>query len=158
MSKRIFSVLVTLAAVAVLGAACSKKTATPTENTSGTVNTDLNTSTVPANSSTTGDFSTSTNSSDSTNTNTGTVAAVPTMVSIIDMSFSPSSLSVKKGTTVEWTNNDVTTHTVTGTKGGLSNHGIAPGSTYSYTFDTVGTFPYHCEIHSSMTGAVTVTN
>lgn len=75
-------------------------------------------------------------------------------VSIENMAFSPDSLTVKKGTTVKWTNNDSTTHTVTGDS--FDSGDLAPGKTFEHTFDKTGTFSYHCSIHSSMTGDVTV--
>ncbi len=34
---------------------------------------------------------------------------------------------------------------------------IGKGQTYSYTYDTAGTFPFYCAIHPSMTGVVRVT-
>jgi plastocyanin len=33
---------------------------------------------------------------------------------------------------------------------------VAPGGTFSMTFPTAGTFPYHCGIHPNMVGTVTV--
>lgn len=76
---------------------------------------------------------------------------------IQNFAFSPSSITVKKGDTVTWTNNDSTDHTVTGNNGGPASATIGAGGTYSFKFDSVGTFPYHCSIHSSMTGTVIVT-
>jgi plastocyanin len=75
------------------------------------------------------------------------------------MAFSPNSITVKKGTTVTWTNNDSTTHTVQETDGksGPKSDNIAPGGTYTFTFVAAGSFAYHCSIHPSMTGTVTVT-
>ena len=35
---------------------------------------------------------------------------------------------------------------------------LAPGASYNFTFNTVGTFQYRCTIHPTMTGTVTVTN
>lgn len=80
-------------------------------------------------------------------------------VSIADMSFKPAEISVKKGTKVTWTNNDGIAHTVTETDGktGPSSPEMAPGSSYSFTYDEAGTFSYHCSIHPDMTGTVTVT-
>jgi plastocyanin len=77
-------------------------------------------------------------------------------VSISNMMFQPSSISVQHGTTVTWTNNDSVPHTVTGNNGGPSSAVLQPGQTYSYTFNQTGTFPYHCSIHPYMTGTVTV--
>jgi plastocyanin len=33
---------------------------------------------------------------------------------------------------------------------------LAPSATYQHTFATAGTFAYHCAIHTTMTGSVTV--
>jgi plastocyanin len=48
-------------------------------------------------------------------------------------------------------------HTVTGDNGGPSSQPLATGQSYSFTFNTAGTFAYHCSIHPSMTGMVIVT-
>ncbi len=94
--------------------------------------------------------------------NTGSqahAAATHAQVTIQNFAFSPSSISVQKGSTVTWTNRDNTAHTVTGnTSGGPASGHIQPGKSYSFTFNSAGTFPYHCAIHPEMTGKVTVTN
>jgi plastocyanin len=77
-------------------------------------------------------------------------------VSIANMSFSPASLTVYVGTTVTWTNNDAMAHTVTSDGSSFDSGNIAPGGKYSRTFSTAGSFPYHCTIHPTMTGTVTV--
>lgn len=80
-------------------------------------------------------------------------------VAIQNFAFSPTAITVKKGTTVTWTNKDSTAHTVTETDGqnGPKSGDLAQGATYTFTFNTAGTFHYHCAIHSEMTGTVTVT-
>lgn len=79
-------------------------------------------------------------------------------ISIAGMAFSPSTFTTRKGTVVTWKNNDNVTHTATA-NGGLFNTGnIAAGASASYTADSVGTFPYHCEIHPGMTATLVVTN
>jgi plastocyanin len=79
-------------------------------------------------------------------------------VSIENMAFTPATLSVKKGTTVTWTNNDSVEHTVTADNGvGPNSQSLENGKSYSFKFDQVGTFKYHCSIHSSMQGSVEVT-
>jgi plastocyanin len=74
--------------------------------------------------------------------------------------FAKASLDVAKGTTVTWTNKDGTTHTVSSgtppTKDGKFDGQVAPGGTFSVTFNDVGTFKYFCAIHNSMTGTITV--
>ena len=79
-------------------------------------------------------------------------------VSIANFAFSVSSLSVKSGTTVTWTNNDQTTHTVTADDGSFDSGNIAPGGKFTHTFNAAGTIAYHCSIHSSMTAKVVVGN
>lgn len=76
-------------------------------------------------------------------------------VSIKGMSYSSASITVKAGTTVKWTNNDNTTHTVTANDNSFDSGDIAAYGTYSHTFNTAGTFSYHCKYHT-MSGTVTV--
>ncbi len=79
-------------------------------------------------------------------------------VSISGFAFNSAALTVAKGATVKWTNNDATAHTVTSDTGTELNSGsIAPGATFSHTFSAAGSFSYHCNIHPSMTAAITVT-
>jgi plastocyanin len=81
------------------------------------------------------------------------VNSVP--VTINNFSFSPADLTVTKGTTVVWTNQDTPPHTIT--SAGLFDSGnISTGGTFSYTFKEAGTFNYNCTIHPSMKGSVTV--
>ncbi|MBI3572843.1 MAG: cupredoxin domain-containing protein [Candidatus Kerfeldbacteria bacterium] len=95
-------------------------------------------------------------SSTSTSTTTKT-SGTGNAVTMSNLTFSPSSLTVKKGTAVTWTNNDSVAHTVTGDNGGPASGQLGNGKTYSFTFDTVGTVAYHCSNHPSMTASVTVT-
>jgi plastocyanin len=83
-------------------------------------------------------------------------ATAATAVTIMNFAFSPASISVPVGSTVTWTNQDSTAHTVTADDGSFDSGSLAPGATFSQAFDTPGTFAYHCNIHSSMHGTVTV--
>jgi len=79
-------------------------------------------------------------------------------VTIANFSFSPANITVKKGTTVTWTNNDSVSHTVTADSGnGPDSELLSNGQSYSFTFNDVGTFSYHCTPHPDMHGKVTVT-
>lgn len=78
-------------------------------------------------------------------------------VTIQNFAFSPAALTVKVGTEVTWTNQDSTAHTVTFDTGGATSDNLAQSATYKQTFSTAGTLTYHCKIHSTMTGTVTVT-
>jgi plastocyanin len=73
-----------------------------------------------------------------------------------DLSFDPPETSVSTGSTVSWTNEDSTEHTVTSDEGLFDAGPISPGDTFENTFDTSGEFGYHCEIHPFMTGVVIV--
>ncbi len=72
--------------------------------------------------------------------------------------FNPASIEIEKGTKVEWHNGDLAPHTVTSDpKGTIFDSGIIlPTFHYSHTFDTPGTYPYHCTIHEGMKGTVIV--
>jgi plastocyanin len=83
-------------------------------------------------------------------------AAAGNTVSIASFSFQPAELTVAVGTTVTWTNNDSASHTVTADDGSFKSGTLGNGATFSQTFATPGTFAYHCAIHSSMKGTITV--
>jgi plastocyanin len=97
-------------------------------------------------------------------TTTGAGAAAPAgtaAVTIKDFTFTPMSLTVKVGTTVTWTNDDLTPHDVQFETGGIptSPHLSAGGGqrSWSHTFTTAGTYAYVCGIHTYMTGTIKVT-
>jgi hypothetical protein len=68
-------------------------------------------------------------------------------------------LVISAGTVVTWTNNDTMPHTATSDTGAFDSSTLAPGQSFSFTFATAGTFPYHCTIHGaqSMSGVIQVT-
>jgi plastocyanin len=76
---------------------------------------------------------------------------------IVDFAFQPTALTVAKGAAVTWTNSGSVGHTVTADDASFTSDTIAAGTTFSHTFDTAGTFAYHCSIHSQMKATVTVT-
>jgi plastocyanin len=77
-------------------------------------------------------------------------------VSIVDFAFEPADLTVAVGDTVTWTNTGAATHTVKWQDGEPESERLESGETYERTFDTAGSFPYVCGIHSQMTGTITV--
>ncbi len=78
-------------------------------------------------------------------------------VIIKNFSFQPSTLTVSAGTTVAWENQDSTSHTVSSDAKGLFDSGaLAPGDEFSFTFNTPGSYGYHCNIHPSMKGTIVV--
>jgi hypothetical protein len=64
---------------------------------------------------------------------------------------------IKAGTTVTWSNQDDTQHTTTSAASTpIWDSGILrPGQSFSFTFNTPGTYPYICNVHP-MTGTVVV--
>lgn len=102
--------------------------------------------------------SSNSDSDSSTNPSNQDQAVATTSVTIADMSFSPATITVQKGSTVTWTNQDSTPHTVTGDdSGNMDSDSLSQGDTYKFTFNETGTFTYHCNFHSDMTGKVIVT-
>ncbi|MCL5407224.1 MAG: cupredoxin family copper-binding protein [Patescibacteria group bacterium] len=75
-------------------------------------------------------------------------------ISIKNFSFNPSELTVTKGTEVTFINNDSTTHTVTFAD--FKSSDLKPGDNFKHTFDTTGTFDFHCSIHPQMKGKIIV--
>ncbi|MGD1835618.1 MAG: cupredoxin domain-containing protein [Nitrososphaeraceae archaeon] len=77
-----------------------------------------------------------------------------------DEFYSPDNIEVIIGTTVIWTNNDNTIHTVTsgspveGFTGVFDSGIMAPLQTFSYTFNNEGEFEYFCTLHPFMIGNV----
>jgi len=142
MDKRLLVVIVVIVLLAVAGGGYvlvkNQQSSSSNTDTMSTMNTQTN------------------NSSNSS----GNESAVATdKVTIANFAFSPANITVKKGTTVTWTNSDSTAHTVTESDGkaGPDSSALDPGSTYTFTFKDAGTFQYHCSIHPSMTGTVVVT-
>ena len=79
--------------------------------------------------------------------------------------YSPPTIKVAVGDKVTWSNKDTVFHTVTSGKsdgskatpdGKFNSGNIEAGDEFSFTFDTAGEYPYHCEPHPWMRGPVIV--
>jgi plastocyanin len=79
-------------------------------------------------------------------------------VKIVNFSYDPANLSITSGLTVTWINEDSVPHTVTSDDGVWDSGAIAPGGTFSHTFEQAGTYAYHCTIHPNMKATVEVTS
>jgi len=90
----------------------------------------------------------------------GSSPSATNTVTIQNFAFSPSNITVKKGTTVTWTNQDSIAHTVTESDGstGPNSGNLENGESYSFIYNQTGTFTYHCAIHPDMVGTVKVTD
>jgi plastocyanin len=60
------------------------------------------------------------------------------------------------GTTVTWTNHDVEPHTVTSKDRVFASAGLETNDTFTFRFDTPGTYAYFCALHPFMTGQIVV--
>jgi plastocyanin len=61
------------------------------------------------------------------------------------------------GATVTTSNDETAvSHTWSSDSGAWDSGTLAPGANYMFTFNSPGTFTYHCNIHASMTGSVVV--
>ena len=82
-----------------------------------------------------------------------------TLVFIRDYAFHPATVRVKRGSRITWVNCESTSglsHTSTADAGAWRSPLIAPAAAFTGTLDAIGTFTYHCEPHSFMTGTVIV--
>ncbi len=77
-------------------------------------------------------------------------------VTIKNFAFDPATLTISKGTTVTWTNEDSVPHQIVSDSNAFSSSPLGKGQTYSFTFSEIGTFSYHCAIHPSMKGTIAV--
>jgi plastocyanin len=94
---------------------------------------------------------------------TATATAAGAVVITIDgiaggMSFSPALAEGTASQKVRWHNADSITHRVVDNGGAFDTGNIAPGTSSNDQTVAPGTHPYHCSIHPSMTGTLTVSN
>src|SRR5215216_4559979 len=77
-------------------------------------------------------------------------------VAISAFLFEPAAMTVNAGEAVTWLNTDGVPHTSTATADHLWGGVMYAGQTFSYMFDSPGTYFYSCEIHPAMVGEVIV--
>ena len=78
-------------------------------------------------------------------------------VSIANFAFAPATVTVKRGTTVSWSNDDGSPHAVAFKDGSAGAKNLLPNDSFDRTFDTAGNFDYFCAFHPYMTAKVVVT-
>lgn len=145
-------VLAVVLGVVLLAAACNNNSPVPTDNTAqpetqAPVNNDTN-----------------------TGAEVDVDVVVPPTPAVVKISmtakgFEPSKVSVKKGTTVTFVNNDSISHWPASAPHPThtiypqldSKTGIAAGASWSFTFDKVGEWKFHDHLTPTMFGSVTVT-
>jgi amicyanin len=79
-----------------------------------------------------------------------------TRMNMQNFAYQYTTMRVRVGTTVTWTNQDSAPHSVT-FKNGMKDSGLLyQGQSFSYTFNTLGTYQYYCTVHPYMVATVTV--
>lgn len=129
----IFSVIAAVVATAVFVTGCTSSTPTTTPTANATASTGTTTA------------------------KTGQASSTAVSVNIENFAYQPAELTVKKGTTVKWTNSDSVMHTVTSTDGRFPSSGdMGKDATHQAQFSEIGTYEYYCIPHPYMTGKVVV--
>lgn len=79
-----------------------------------------------------------------------------THINMQNFAYQYTNIQVRAGTTVTWTNQDSAPHSIT-FKNGMKDSGLlSQGQSFSYTFNTPGTYQYYCTVHPYMVATVTV--
>lgn len=83
-------------------------------------------------------------------------STVTKTVSITATGFVPTSRTIATTDSIKWTNNDTKAHQVVANNGSFVSPTIAPGKSYTHTFNTAGTYRYHDALHPGLTGKIVV--
>jgi plastocyanin len=87
---------------------------------------------------------------------TASTGAGTVQVSIKGFAFNPAQVTAKVGDVITFTNDDSTGHTATLDDGSCTTETIAAGAAGALSFTAAGSYPFHCKIHPTMTGTITV--
>jgi len=77
-------------------------------------------------------------------------------VNIQNYAFNPSTLTIKAGDNVTWTNKDSVDHQIRSDTGLFESSPLSTDQSYTYVFTSVGTYNYSCAIHPTMHGKIIV--
>jgi plastocyanin len=85
-------------------------------------------------------------------------SAMKPAIAITNYSFHPATLTVQKGSTVTWVNQDEDVHTIKGVDGpeAFNSPALDSGSRFGFTFQKAGTYRYVCTVHPYMHGVIVV--
>jgi plastocyanin len=75
-------------------------------------------------------------------------------IKMAQIAYAPAQVSAHVGDTVEWTNDDIVTHTATA-RNGAWDVMIEPKGKGSITLNSLGTIEYYCRLHPNMVGSIT---
>lgn len=85
----------------------------------------------------------------------GASGAVPNGV-ILNYTFVPGNTTLQPGQSFTLYNEDVLTHTFLLDDKSVDSGTIGPGASFAFSLSNPGTYTYHCSIHPSMKGSITV--
>jgi plastocyanin len=89
-------------------------------------------------------------------TGLGTPAA--NVAATTQLTFDPTTVTVKKGDVTQWKTTGSTAHNVTfDDQQSLTSGTLQQGDTWQVQFTSAGTYTYHCTFHPGMNGQITVT-
>jgi plastocyanin len=78
-------------------------------------------------------------------------------VNIRSTGFTPRTVTVVGGDTVQWKNLDTVNHQIVANNGAFASGSLRPNGIYARRMDTPGTFPYHDALKPTLKGTVKVT-
>lgn len=77
-------------------------------------------------------------------------------VRIANQKFAPTSITIKAGESVTWTNADNRDHKLVAKDGSWKSDNLKHGDTFTQKFERAGTYDYACEYRPRMKGTVVV--
>ncbi len=77
-------------------------------------------------------------------------------VSITGGKFVPASVSIGRGESVQWSNDDDKDHWIEADDGSFASGKLKLGQTYEHKFSGNGAYVYHCKLHPREKGKVVV--
>lgn len=81
----------------------------------------------------------------------------PTVVTMKRMQFVPEEVTIKKGETVQWLNNDDRDYLIVADDQSWKSENLRPKETFDHTFKEAGVFGYKNMLRPRSTGTITVT-
>lgn len=77
-------------------------------------------------------------------------------ITIKNISFNPETVTIKKGQTVRWVNNDNRDHSIMAKDQSFKSGDLKNGETFEFTFKEAGTFDYICVLRPRMLATIVV--
>ncbi len=82
--------------------------------------------------------------------------ANPPSVHIDNFTFSPQELTIPRGATVTWVNDDDIPHALAANDKAFRSKAMDTEERFSFTFNKPGTYEYFCSLHPHMQGKIIV--